>query len=96
MNDAVIVLNAGSSSLKFVLYGVIDQELSLEGRGRSRVWASCRFRGEGPSGEVTGRRPIARLFRPGGGHSEASQAPGPMGGVRSMAAACRFSRSGTA
>ncbi|MGE5610946.1 MAG: acetate/propionate family kinase [Bacillota bacterium] len=34
MSDTIIVLNAGSSSLKFSLYVVIDSELSLETRGQ--------------------------------------------------------------
>jgi len=34
MSDAIIVLNAGSSSLKFSVYAVLDQELSLEARGQ--------------------------------------------------------------
>jgi acetate kinase len=34
MSDTIIVLNAGSSSLKFSLYVVIDHELSLETRGQ--------------------------------------------------------------
>lgn len=34
MSDGIIVLNAGSSSLKFSLYAVIDRELSLEARGQ--------------------------------------------------------------
>jgi acetate kinase len=34
MNDAIIVVNAGSSSLKFSLYSVIDQRLQREANGQ--------------------------------------------------------------
>jgi acetate kinase len=34
MNDAIIVLNAGSSSLKFSIYAVVEEELKLEARGQ--------------------------------------------------------------
>jgi acetate kinase len=34
MGDAIIVLNAGSSSLKFSIYGVGDAELVLQARGQ--------------------------------------------------------------
>jgi acetate kinase len=34
MNDAVIVLNAGSSSLKFSIYRVVGAELTVEARGQ--------------------------------------------------------------
>jgi len=34
MNDAIIVLNAGSSSLKFSLYLVLETQLQLEARGQ--------------------------------------------------------------
>ena len=34
MSDAIIVLNAGSSSLKFSIYGVEDAELVLQARGQ--------------------------------------------------------------
>ena len=34
MSDAIIVLNAGSSSLKFSIYAVIDQQLELKARGQ--------------------------------------------------------------
>ncbi len=34
MSDAIVVLNAGSSSLKFSIYGVADEELNLVARGQ--------------------------------------------------------------
>ena len=34
MSDAIIVANAGSSSLKFSIYAVADSELNLEARGQ--------------------------------------------------------------
>jgi acetate kinase len=34
MSEAIIVLNAGSSSLKFSLYAIIEHKLSLESRGQ--------------------------------------------------------------
>ena len=43
MSDAIFVLNAGSSSLKFSIYGLADQDLNLvahgeiEGLGASRT-----------------------------------------------------------
>ena len=33
MSDAIIVLNAGSSSLKFSIYSVVDQKLHVANRG---------------------------------------------------------------
>ena len=33
MSDAIIVLNAGSSSLKFSIYGVAEHALDLVARG---------------------------------------------------------------
>ena len=34
MNDAIIVLNAGSSSLKFSIYAVVERQLELSARGQ--------------------------------------------------------------
>jgi acetate kinase len=34
MSEAIIVLNAGSSSLKFSIYGITDQELDLAAKGQ--------------------------------------------------------------
>src|SRR5678816_3144907 len=34
MRDAIIVLNAGSSSLKFAIYEVADEELTIASRGQ--------------------------------------------------------------
>ena len=37
MSDAIFVLNAGSSSLKFSVYGLVDQDLSVGARGETEV-----------------------------------------------------------
>jgi acetate kinase len=71
MNDAIIVLNAGSSSLKFSLYAVIDQELSLESRGQiDGLGVLPRFRAKDRLGELLADAPLGGRSG-GGGHSEA-------------------------
>jgi acetate kinase len=53
MSDAIIVLNAGSSSLKFSIYGVADQELNLAARGQTEgLGTSPRFKARDQQGQV--------------------------------------------
>ncbi len=73
MNNAVIVLNAGSSSLKFSIYQVDAEELSLVARGQVEgLGTSPRFKAKDRSGttladaDVTGTSPPQRF-----GHQEA-------------------------
>jgi acetate kinase len=45
MSDAIFVLNAGSSSLKFSVYSLADQDLRLVAHGEiERLGASAHFR----------------------------------------------------
>jgi acetate kinase len=71
MNDAIIVLNAGSSSLKFSIYGIGEPELELVARGQIEgLGTSPKFKAKDRDGEV-----LADAFlRPGAGsfgHPEA-------------------------
>ncbi len=70
MSDAIIVANAGSSSLKFSVYGVVDQRLSLVARGQIEGLAtSPRFEARNDRGQVlveTRPKPGAGRF----GHAE--------------------------
>jgi acetate kinase len=53
MNKAIIVLNAGSSSLKFSLYSIIKDELQLESGGQIEgLGASPRFKAKNQKGEI--------------------------------------------
>lgn len=53
MNDAIMVLNAGSSSLKFSIYGVINEALELEARGQFEgLRTSPRFKVKDQQGQV--------------------------------------------
>lgn len=55
MSDAIIVLNAGSSSLKFSIYGVADPELELVARGQFEgLGTSPRFKAKDAHGKVLG------------------------------------------
>ena len=48
MSDAIFVLNAGSSSLKFSVYGLADQDLSVVAHGEIEgLGASAALQGEG-------------------------------------------------
>lgn len=59
MSDAIIVLNAGSSSLKFSFYTVIDQELSLEARGQiDGLGTSPHFKAKDRKGQLLGDAPL--------------------------------------
>ena len=53
MSDAIIVLNAGSSSLKFSIYGVADHELDLVARGQiAGLGTAPRFQAKDQRGQV--------------------------------------------
>jgi acetate kinase len=53
MSDAIAVLNAGSSSIKFSLFRVRDQELELEQRGQVEgLYTAPRFVSKSASGSV--------------------------------------------
>ena len=53
MRDAIVVANAGSSSLKFSTYAVVDQTLDLAARGQVEgLGASPRFKARDASGNV--------------------------------------------
>ena len=53
MSDAIIVLNAGSSSLKFSIYGVADQDLNLVARGQIEgLGTAPRFKAKDRQGQV--------------------------------------------
>ncbi len=53
MSDAVVVLNAGSSSLKFSIYGVPDRALDLAARGQIEgLGTSPRFKAKDQQGKV--------------------------------------------
>ena len=47
MNDAIFVLNAGSSSLKFSIYGLKGQDLGLAAHGEIEGLALGALQGEG-------------------------------------------------
>jgi acetate kinase len=71
MADAIIVLNAGSSSLKFSVYSVAGNELSLVARGQIEgLGTSPRFKAKDAQGLVladTGLQSATGRF----GHTEA-------------------------
>lgn len=71
MSDAIIVLNAGSSSLKFSIYGVADQSLNLVASGQIEgLGRSPRFKAKDAQGAVladTTPEPTSGRF----GHTEA-------------------------
>ena len=53
MNDAIFVLNAGSSSLKFSVYSVADQDLSLVARGEVEGFgATAHFKAKDQRGQT--------------------------------------------
>lgn len=57
MNDAILVLNAGSSSVKFSVFLVDNHELSLKCRGQLEgLFTSPRFVAKSPSGEKISER----------------------------------------
>src|SRR5262245_40566113 len=52
MKDCIIVINAGSSSLKFSVYAVDDSRLNLLARGQVEgLGSSPRFKAEDPAGQ---------------------------------------------
>jgi acetate kinase len=60
MNDAIIVINAGSSSLKFSLYGVSDDAPSALARGQIEgIGRSPRFKVKDPDGHVLADASVA-------------------------------------
>lgn len=73
MSDAIIVLNAGSSSLKFSLYAFIAQELSLEARGQIEgLGTSPRFKAKDRLGQPLADAALSDQSGPGSfGHAEA-------------------------
>jgi len=53
LSDAIIVLNAGSSSLKFSIYSLVDQTLQIVNRGLIEgLGTSPRFKAKDPNGKV--------------------------------------------
>src|SRR3974377_694330 len=53
MNDAIFVLNAGSSSLKFSVYGLTDQDISLMARGEIEgLGTSAHFKAKDERGQT--------------------------------------------
>lgn len=71
MSDAIIVLNAGSSSLKFSIYSLVDQTLQIVNRGLIEgLGTSPRFKARDPNGKIIAE---AALRSPGAafGHPEA-------------------------
>ncbi len=53
MSDAIVVLNAGSSSFKFSLFGTADHELQLLARGQAEaLFTAPRFVAKNASGQV--------------------------------------------
>ena len=53
MNDAIFVLNAGSSSLKFSVYGLADQDLSVVAHGEIEgLGASAHFKAKDERGRT--------------------------------------------
>jgi acetate kinase len=71
MSDAIIVLNAGSSSLKFSIYGVTDHELNLAARGQIEgLGTSPRFKAKDQQGHLLADASLDG-FAQGFGHPEA-------------------------
>ena len=53
MSDAIFVLNAGSSSLKFSVYGLADQDLSVVAHGEIEgLGASAHFKAKDERGRT--------------------------------------------
>lgn len=70
MSDAIVVLNAGSSSLKFSIYGVADQALNLVARGQIEgLGTSPRFKAKDEQGQTLAD--VALKDAQGFGHAEA-------------------------
>jgi acetate kinase len=70
MRDAIIVANAGSSSLKFSVYEVADQTLKLVARGQIEgLGTSPRFKAKDSQEEVLAEAELERAAR--FGHAEA-------------------------
>src|SRR3954462_11935090 len=58
---AIIVLNAGSSSLKFSAYGIVDSGLYQLARGQIEgLEGSARFKVKGENGQILADEPLAR------------------------------------
>jgi acetate kinase len=69
MSDAIIVANAGSSSLKFSVYAVADSELNLVARGQVEgLGTSPRFKVKDSQGQVLADTELQRAGR--FGHTE--------------------------
>ncbi len=61
MNDAVIVLNAGSSSLKFSVYSVAESELALRARGQIEgLGTTPHFKAKNRNGDVLAEFAVAK------------------------------------
>lgn len=71
MSDAVIVLNAGSSSLKFSIYAVDDSQLNLKARGQLEgLGTTPRFKAKNHDGKVVAEFTVEKPARD-FGHPEA-------------------------
>src|SRR4051812_16216902 len=72
MSDAIIVLNAGSSSLKFSIYQVADEELILASRGQIEgLGTSPHFKAKDRKGSVLADEDLNPAGTPGFGHVHA-------------------------
>jgi acetate kinase len=72
MNDAIIVLNAGSSSLKFSIYSVAGEALNLEVRGQVEgLGTKARFTAKEPTGVVVADMDLVESDGKPAGHREA-------------------------
>ncbi|HEY6894912.1 MAG TPA: hypothetical protein VI258_12135, partial [Rhodanobacteraceae bacterium] len=61
MTDAALVLNVGSSSVKFALYGVPALELLCRGGVEAIGTGRARFAASGPrAGDLDGGAPVGR------------------------------------
>src|SRR3954468_4984099 len=59
MGDAIFVVNAGSTSMKFAIYEVADEDVTLVSRGQiERLGASPHFAAKGRKGNVLGEQEL--------------------------------------
>ena len=71
MSDAIFVLNAGSSSLKFSVYGLADQDLSVVAHGEIEgLGASAHFKAKDQHGQTLADMSLGDSTRS-FGHAEA-------------------------
>ena len=64
MSNTIIVLNAGSSSLKFSIYGVADRDPNLVARGQVEgLGSSPRFKAKDQQGQVLAEAALNGSFQ---------------------------------